>query len=66
MSRGRPITETAEEASFLLSCGESPEQVLSILGMSAYAASKACGRAGYSELATLFESVAKKKWSEYA
>lgn len=66
MPRGRPVAVTAEEAAFLLSCGESPEQVLKMLGMGASAVAKACSKVGDLETARRFGQIGKKKWEECA
>jgi hypothetical protein len=62
---GRPRAIVAEEATFLISCGESAEQVLKALGMSAGAVAKACRLNAEAEVAVVFEQLSKKKWKEY-
>ncbi|MDF2915866.1 MAG: hypothetical protein K0S70_83 [Microbacterium sp.] len=63
--RGRPVAETIEEATFLLSCGESPEQVAYILGVKPQSVARTARRGGDTELALIFEAL-RKTWSEFA
>lgn len=53
----RPSAVTAEEASFLLWLGESPEQVAIILGVSIDSVARACYVAGDHETGAAFDRI---------
>lgn len=57
VTRGRPSAITAEEAEFLLSCGQSPHEICRSLGIKAGSVARAMERAGRQELAATFERV---------